>query len=143
MPTINVNRTLVLDGLAKELYLVNNPDIVFTVYKSNRGYSIDFLRRKIRISVVFGGANYCENYEKPFVSENGSLPWSSKDFEIGVKDLEKPNTWYHLSGGDGWGIHPYADTEELDYILRHFLDGKVVKPIDFYSKKRLKVGVKA
>lgn len=139
MPTINVDRSLNLEGFAEQLCQVNNPNIVFTVYKSNRGYSIDFLEKNIRLSVVFGGGNYCEHYERPFVSENGSLPWKSEDFEIGVRDLLKPNTWYHLHGGDGWGIHTYAKSSDLDDVLRYIVDGGILRPIDFHSKKQNKM----
>jgi len=136
MPTINADRSLTLEGFAEELRKTGNPNIVFTVYKSNRGYSIDFLEKEIRVSVVFGGANHCEHYEKSFVSINGSLPWSSTDFEIGIKHLVKDDTWYHLYGGDGWGVHSYAKPDDLDDVLRQVLDGKVKKPIDFSSRKR-------
>lgn len=136
MPRINVDRSLKLEGNAEELRRINNPNIVFTVYKSNRGYSIDFLEKNIRVSVVFGGASYSEHYDKPFVAENGSLPWQSNNFEIGIKDLVKPDTWYHWHGGDGWGIHAYATPQDLDDIINAVMDGKLKKPIDFSARKR-------
>jgi hypothetical protein len=136
MPRINVDRSLQLEGTAEELRRINNPNIVFTVYKSNRGYSIDFLEKNIRISVIFGGASYSEHYDKPFIGENGSLPWKSNDFEIGIKDLIKPDTWYHWHGGDGWGIHAYSTPEDLDDVLNAVIDGKLKKPIDFSARRR-------
>jgi hypothetical protein len=132
---INKDKTLKLEGIAKDLYDSRPKNIEFTLYKSNRGFSITFTDKKIKVSIVFGGANYCEHYIKPFVGENGSLPWTSKDFEVGVKHPEN-DQWYVVPGHDGDGIHPYANFEELDEILNYVMNTPKLKIIDIASKKR-------
>lgn len=132
---INKDKTLRLEGVAKGLYDSRPQNIEFTLYKSNRGFSITFTDKKIKVSIVFGGANYCEHYIKPFISENGSLPWTSKNFEVGVKHTEN-DEWYVVPGHDGDGIHPYSTFKELDQILLYIIEKPRLSIVDIYSKRR-------
>jgi hypothetical protein len=132
---INTDKTLKLEGIAKRLYDTKPENVEFVLYKSNRGFAIIFKDKKIKVSIVFGGANYCEHYIKPFISENGSLPWTSKDFEVGVKH-DTNDEWYQVPGHDGYGIHTYANFDELDDILTYVMNTPKLKIIDFASKRR-------
>ena len=132
---INTDKTLKLEGIAKSLYDNKPENVEFLLYKSNRGFAIIFKDKKIKVSVVFGGANYCEHYMKQYIGENGSLPWASKDFEVGVKH-ETNDEWYQVPGHDGYGIHAYIDFAKLDEILKYVMHEQKLKIIDYYSKSR-------
>ena len=132
---INKDRTLKLEGIAKGLYNTKPENVEFVLYKSNRGFAIIFKDKRIKVSIVFGGGNWCEHYIKPFISENGSLPWESKDFEVGVRH-ETNDEWYQVPGHDGWGIHTYVGFNELDDILTYVMDTPKLKIIDHDSKRR-------
>ena len=132
---INKDKTLKLEGIAKRLYNTKPENVEFVLYKSNRGFAIIFKDKRIKVSIVFGGGNWCEHYIKPFISENGSLPWESKDFEVGVRH-ETNDEWYQVPGHDGWGIHTYVGFNELDDILTYVMDTPKLKIIDHDSKRR-------
>ncbi|NBO54430.1 MAG: hypothetical protein EBU84_07510 [Actinobacteria bacterium] len=132
---INHDKTLKLEGIAKRLYDTKPDNVDFMLYKSNRGFGIIFKDKNVKVSVVFGGANYCEHYWKPFISENGSLPWTSKDFEVGVKHPEN-DQWYAVPNHNGEGIHPNVTFDELDEILEYVMNTPKLKIIDQASKRR-------